>query len=48
MLEIKTVLCGILKKFKLEAIDKPQDMKYIPDLVLRPANEIKVKFELRK
>ncbi|CAG9864834.1 unnamed protein product [Phyllotreta striolata] len=44
ILEIKAVLCGILRNFKLEPVDTPADMKYKVDLVLRPAGEIRVKF----
>ncbi|EFA10756.1 cytochrome P450-like protein [Tribolium castaneum] len=44
MLEIKTVLCGILKKFILEAVDTRKDMAFVSDLVLRPKGSIKVKF----
>ncbi|XP_050502047.1 cytochrome P450 4C1-like [Diabrotica virgifera virgifera] len=48
MLEIKAVLCGILRKFKLESVDKREDIKFIADLVLRPTGEIRVKFSHRQ
>ncbi|CAH1119101.1 unnamed protein product [Phaedon cochleariae] len=48
ILEIKAALCGILRKFKLEAVDAPEDMVFKSDLVLRPAGEIRVKFVPRK
>ncbi|XP_023309982.1 uncharacterized protein LOC108904025 [Anoplophora glabripennis] len=48
LLEIKALLCGILRKFKLKPIDTPQGMKYKSDLVLRPLDGIRVEFELRK
>ncbi|KAJ8915088.1 hypothetical protein NQ315_014343 [Exocentrus adspersus] len=48
ILEIKAALCGILRKFKLKSIDTPQQIKFKSDLVLRPFNEVKVKFVLRK
>ncbi|CAH1100868.1 unnamed protein product [Psylliodes chrysocephalus] len=44
LLELKAALFGILRNFKLLPVDKPEDMKYKTDLVLRPAGEIKVKF----
>ncbi|KAJ8915092.1 hypothetical protein NQ315_014347 [Exocentrus adspersus] len=47
MLEIKAVLCGILRKFKLKPVDTPNEIKYRTDLVLRPINEVKVKLALR-
>ncbi|RZB40275.1 cytochrome P450, family 4, subfamily Q, polypeptide 4 [Asbolus verrucosus] len=43
MLELKAALCGILKRFILEPVDKPQDIVFISDLVLRPKGSIKVK-----
>nr|WCC58139.1 cytochrome P450 [Pharsalia antennata] len=48
ILEIKAALCGILRKFKLQAVDTPQQIKYKSDLVLRPVGEVRVKFVLRK
>lgn len=42
MLELKAVLCGILRRFSFEPVDKVEDVKFIPDLVLRPATEIRV------
>ncbi|XP_049825941.1 cytochrome P450 4C1 isoform X3 [Aethina tumida] len=44
ILELKTALCGILKTFKLEAVDTPQDIVFITELVLRTTNPIRVKF----
>ncbi|KAJ8933366.1 hypothetical protein NQ314_014081 [Rhamnusium bicolor] len=44
ILEIKAALCGILRKFHLEPVDTPQDLRFKTDLVLRPYDEIKVKF----
>uniref|UniRef100_V5G6C0 Cytochrome P450 n=1 Tax=Anoplophora glabripennis TaxID=217634 RepID=V5G6C0_ANOGL len=48
ILEIKAALCCILRKFKLKAVDTPQQIKYKSDLVLRPVGEVRVKFVLRK
>ncbi|CAH1100870.1 unnamed protein product [Psylliodes chrysocephalus] len=48
MMEIKAVLCGILRHFKLEPYDKPEYLKHKSDLVLRPAGEIRVNFVPRK
>uniref|UniRef100_UPI003AF5A8BD uncharacterized LOC140038990 n=1 Tax=Aethina tumida TaxID=116153 RepID=UPI003AF5A8BD len=44
LLEMKTVICTIIRNFKLEAVDKPEDMRFVTDLVLRPKGEIRVKF----
>ncbi|CAG9864835.1 unnamed protein product [Phyllotreta striolata] len=47
LLEIKAVLCGILRNFKLEPYDRPEHLVFKADLVLRPFDEIRVKFEPR-
>ncbi|CAG9830836.1 unnamed protein product [Diabrotica balteata] len=47
MLELKAALCGILCNFKLEPVTKPSEIIHKADIVLRPSNEIKVKFVLR-
>ncbi|CAH0554675.1 unnamed protein product [Brassicogethes aeneus] len=44
ILEIKAAICHILRSFKLEPVDRPEDIKCIVDMVLRPQGEIKVKF----
>jgi cytochrome P450 family 4 len=44
MLEIKTVLCGILSEFILEPVDTPETMVPILDVVLRNKNSIRVRF----
>lgn len=44
-LELKTVLCGILRKFKLEKVDDMYEIEFRPDLVLRPKNDVKVRIE---
>lgn len=45
MLEIKAVLSGILQNFLLEAVDTPETVVLVPDIVLRPENStLLVKF----
>ncbi|CAG9839079.1 unnamed protein product [Diabrotica balteata] len=45
MLEIKAVLCGILRHFILEPVDKPETIQFVPDLLLRPHDKmLRVKF----
>ncbi|KAK9879665.1 hypothetical protein WA026_006727 [Henosepilachna vigintioctopunctata] len=44
MLEMKTFFCGILRNFKLEAIDKPEDLIFEVDFVLSTKNPIRVRF----
>lgn len=46
-LEIKTVLCSILRKFKLEPIDTPETRQLCAELVIRTKNGIRVKFVKR-
>lgn len=41
---MKTVLIGILRKFKLEPIDTPDSLVIFNELVLRAKNSIRVKF----
>ncbi|XP_023309983.1 cytochrome P450 4C1-like [Anoplophora glabripennis] len=48
ILEIMAALCGILRKFKLKAVDTPKQIQYKHDIVLRPVGEVRVKFVLRK
>ncbi|XP_023021612.2 cytochrome P450 4C1 [Leptinotarsa decemlineata] len=49
MLEIKAVLCGILRNFALEPQDTPDTIKIVPDLVLRTTDgKIRVKFRSRQ
>lgn len=48
MLEMKVALCGILREFILVPIDKPEDIVFKADLVLRPQNDLRVKFVLRQ
>ncbi|XP_063924854.1 cytochrome P450 4C1-like [Zophobas morio] len=43
LMELKTVLCGVLRKFKLEKVDDMNDVEFRPDLVLRPMRDVKVK-----
>ncbi|CAG9769844.1 unnamed protein product [Ceutorhynchus assimilis] len=47
MLEIKSFFSGLLRKFVLEPVDTPETIQLIQDMILRPANGIKVKFILR-
>ncbi|KAJ3648469.1 hypothetical protein Zmor_020271 [Zophobas morio] len=44
ILEMKVVLCAILRKFFLEPVDTPQSIVPIIDIILRTKDEIKVKF----
>jgi cytochrome P450 family 4 len=42
MLEEKTVLSYMLRHYKLQSLDRREDMKLVGDLVLRPENGIRV------
>ncbi|CAH1168151.1 unnamed protein product [Phyllotreta striolata] len=48
ILELKAVLCGIIKNFILEPVDTPDTIELVPDLILRTSNEsLMVKFTPR-
>lgn len=47
MLEIKTVISGILRKYSLKAVDTPETITLYQDMVLRPKGGIKIKFVRR-
>lgn len=47
ILEIKTVISSILRRFILEPIDTPADIVLIQDLIIRPKYGIKIKFKPR-
>lgn len=48
MLELKSVIAGILSKYKLLPVDNTTDIVIAQELILRPKNGIKIKFEVRK
>ncbi|KAK9875045.1 hypothetical protein WA026_005848 [Henosepilachna vigintioctopunctata] len=43
LLEIKSSICKILKKFKLEPVTLAEDIKFIPDVTLATKEKIKIK-----
>ncbi|XP_018324991.1 cytochrome P450 4C1-like isoform X2 [Agrilus planipennis] len=45
MLEMKALLAGVVRSFRLTAVDTPDSLIHVVDLVNRTKNEIKVKFE---
>lgn len=47
MLEMKTVLCGILRKYILEPITTPDNIIMCAEMVMRPKNGIRMKFVKR-
>ncbi|CAH0581130.1 unnamed protein product [Chrysodeixis includens] len=44
MMELKTVISSLLRKFHMKAITKPEDLVFMPDLVLRTRDPVYVKF----
>lgn len=44
MIEIRTVIAGILREFELRPITKVEDIVIISDLVLRTKDPIRLKF----
>lgn len=48
LIEIKTVITGILRNFVLEPVDTPDTITLITDLVIRSKDGIRIKFIKRK
>lgn len=44
----KTVLAKLLRKFKIKAVDTPETVKIITELILRPAEGMFLRLEPRK
>ena len=44
MLELKALIGHLLYNFYLEPIEIAQEVRLLPDLVLRPAHPVRVKF----
>lgn len=44
MLEIKTIIGGLLHNFYLEPLEITSNIRILPDIVLRPAHPVHVKF----
>lgn len=47
MLEMKTVISGILRKYILEPVDTPNTITLVQDFMLRSKNGIKIKLRKR-
>ena len=47
MLEEKVVLSSVLRKLRLQSLDKREDIPLLLELVLRPQNGIKIKISPR-
>ncbi|KAJ2949960.1 hypothetical protein O0L34_g11283 [Tuta absoluta] len=47
MYEIKTLISGLLRKYRLEAVTRPQDITFIADLVLRSKDPLYVRIRKR-
>lgn len=48
MCEEKTILASVIKRYKVTAMEKIEDIKVIPDIVIRPVNGVLVTLERRK
>ncbi|XP_046962446.1 cytochrome P450 4C1-like [Vanessa cardui] len=48
MMELKTVMCAILRKFRVEPVTKKSDLVFKTDIVLRTTHPIYVRFCARK
>ncbi|XP_048480705.1 cytochrome P450 4C1 [Plutella xylostella] len=47
MLELKTVLSGVLRRYRLEPVTRPQDLVFHADITLKTTNPIYVRFRNR-
>lgn len=47
-MELKIVISAILKKFRLVAVDKPEEKVLEQEIVLRPKDGIRIKLVPRK
>ena len=47
MLELKSTISQVLRSFKVIESDSKEDLSFTPDFVLKSANGLKVKVELR-
>ncbi|KAI5643381.1 cytochrome p450 domain-containing protein [Phthorimaea operculella] len=47
MYEMKTLISSLLRRYRLEAVTRPQDITFIADLVLRSKNPLYVKIRRR-
>ncbi|XP_063359490.1 cytochrome P450 4C1-like [Cydia amplana] len=47
MMELKVVMCGLLRRFRLEPVTRPADVRFTGDLVLRAAHPLYVRFVSR-
>jgi cytochrome P450 len=47
MLEEKVVLSSVLRKLRLQSLDKREDIPLLLELVLRPQNGIRIKISPR-
>lgn len=48
VLEEKSLISGILRKYKIKAIDKREDVILWHELILRPKDGIRIRLEKRK
>lgn len=46
-MELKSIISGILRKYKLKAIDTIEDVVIAQQMVIRPNDGIKIKLEVR-
>lgn len=47
ILEEKSVISAVLRKFKIEAIDRREDLTLLAELILRPKNGLRVRITPR-
>lgn len=47
MLEMKSLISAVLRRYEMDPVDKPENISLITDIVLRPQDGIHIKFKPR-
>ena len=47
-MEQKVTLASVLRRFKVTALDKPEDVPLLCELILRPRDEIRLRLNLKQ
>lgn len=48
LMEQKVTLASVLRRFKVTALDKPEDVPLLCELILRPRDEIRLRLNLKQ
>ena len=48
LMEEKTIIASVLRRFQLEAFEKPEDIPLLVELILRPRDGIRLRLTPKK